>query len=264
MKITSLTNGKVKALVKLREHRARKKTGLAIIDGIREIALARQAGVAIEEMYICPEILEKQSLRKSVDNAVPAGQTMTEVTPEVFHKIAFGDRAEGVLAVCRPAEKALQDIRLGDVPFIVIVESLEKPGNLGAILRSCDGAGVDALCMSGETTDIYNPNVIRSSLGTVFTTTAVETGNEEVLKFVREKRMQVVATSPSGKINYTKADLKGPLALVLGSEQKGLSEFWVNHADLLVKVPMKGQADSLNVSNTAAVLIYEVIRQRDA
>ena len=146
--------------------------------------------------------------------------------------------------------------------LFVIVECIEKPGNLGAILRTCDGAGIDGVIICDGKTDIYNPNVIRASLGTIFSIKIVVSSNEEALKFLKTKNIKVCATLPLAKKVYTKEDLVNPLAIVVGSEQNGLTDFWVKHADLKVKIPMRGQADSLNVSASTAILLYEIIRQK--
>jgi TrmH family RNA methyltransferase len=146
--------------------------------------------------------------------------------------------------------------------LVVVVEGVEKPGNLGAVLRTCDGAAVDALFVSDSKTDIFNPNVIRSSIGAVFSVPVVSGTNRQIGEYLREKKIFILATSPQGKQSYWNTDFKGPVALVLGSEKEGLSDFWINEADVQVSIPMKGKADSLNVSTTAAILMYEVIRQR--
>jgi len=262
MKITSLTNARVKKIIRLKDRRARNETGLTLIEGVREVERALAAGEALEELYLCRDLLGKfvtdfTALEKA---RVP----VHEVTPDVFGKMAFGDRREGLLAVCRTQRKKVKDIEALKGDLFIIIENVEKPGNLGAVLRTCDGAGVDAVFVCDTRADITSPNVIRASLGTVFGLNVVQDKEGEVLAFLKKKNARIVATSPGAERIYTQEDLKGPLAVVLGSEEKGLEPFWQDHSDVRVKVPMKGVGDSLNVSNTAAIVIYEVLRQRHA
>jgi len=259
--ITSLTNSKVKNIVALRDSKHRKKTGLTIVEGQREIARAKEAGVTFKEFYVCQELL---SAMKSDDSAVTGNQDVSvyETTQSVFSKIAYGDRAEGVLAVCEPKLLTLTDLPSKANPLFVIVESVEKPGNLGAIVRTCDGAGVDGVIICDGKTDVFNPNVIRASLGTIFSQRIVVCSNEEALKFLKLNKVTICATLLKAKSIYTSERLTNALAVVVGSEQGGLTKFWDKHADLKVKIPMNGCADSLNVSATTAVLLYEIIRQR--
>jgi len=271
--IISLTNSRVKDIVALRTRRHREKTGLTIVEGAREINCALKAGVVFKEFYFCADLLNDL---KEDDNGAPRGTIVAdefikklsskvsvyETTKAVFSKMSYGDRAEGVLAVCEPQSLSFKDIPSKTDSLFVIVESVEKPGNLGAILRTCDGVGVDGVIICDGKTDIYNPNVIRSSLGAIFTANVVVSSNEEALKYLRSKKVTICATSPQAKTVYTDAKLTNALAVVVGSEQSGLTEFWVQHADLKVQIPMKGFADSLNVSASTAVLLYEIIRQR--
>ena len=181
----------------------------------------------------------------------------------VFEKMTFGHRHEGVLGVCLQPKKSLKDIQFSKKPFLVAVESVEKPGNLGAILRTADAVGVDGLIVCDPVTDIYNPNVIRSSLGAIFSVCVVPATKEEALKFFKLNKVTICATLPQADKCYSSVDLNVPLALVMGSEEKGLSEFWQKNSDMAVYIPMKGKVDSLNVSVSAAVVLYETIRQRE-
>ena len=169
---------------------------------------------------------------------------------------------DGVVGVFPTPTHELSELSPASPSLVVVSEHLEKPGNLGAILRTCDGAGVDAVLVCDPATDIYNPNVIRSSLGTVFTQHVLMMGSAEALQWLRENEFRVIAASPAGAQNYTDADYRGNTAIVLGSEARGLSEAWQSEADAHVKIPMRGRVDSLNVSATAAVLLYEAVRQR--
>ncbi|MBI5149975.1 MAG: RNA methyltransferase [Candidatus Omnitrophica bacterium] len=262
-KITSLTNPRVKELVRLRTGGYRKSSGLTVVDGPREVLRALEGGVKFREFYLCPELLgpgeEEKQLKVRLSGAdVP----VFEVTKIVFAKIAYGDRQEGILGICEIPHRSLTGFQLQSNPLVVVIEHVEKPGNLGAILRTCDGAGVDGVLVCDSQTDLYNPNVIRASVGTIFTVAAVQCSNDEALRFLRNKGIKICTASPQAQTIYTQMDFSGPVAVVLGSEQEGLSDFWEKNADRLVKIPMFGAADSLNVSTSAAILIYEVVRQR--
>ena len=259
MNITSTQNSLIKETAALREHKARQETGLTLIDGQRELERALQTGVELVRVFYCPKLIKGQLNLKSLKSE---GTECLEVADHVFAKLAYGQRAEGVIGVARVPPKALSDLELSANPLIVVVESVEKPGNLGAILRTCDGAGVDALLIGDARTDLYNPNVIRASIGTVFTVAAAVDTNENIRGFLKTKGIKTMGTFPDAKDVYTKADLKGPLAVVLGTEDEGLSPFWQRHCDKKVNIPMAGQADSLNVSVTAAIVVYEALRQR--
>ena len=259
--ITSLTNTRVKSIVQLRNRKQRAQTGLTIVEGRREITRAKEAGVLFKELYICHELLDVKkegNIMATSSYNVP----IYETTRAVFSKMAYGNRAEGVLAICEPRSLSLKKLPEKTDSLFVIVESVEKPGNLGAILRTCDGAGVDGVIICDGKTDIYNPNVIRASLGAIFSVKVVVSSNEEALEYLRAKRVTICATLPQAKIIYTDEKLTGALAVVVGSEQSGLTEFWAQQADLKVKIPMKGFTDSLNVSASTAVLLYEILRQR--
>jgi TrmH family RNA methyltransferase len=255
MIITSTQNPTVKHVVDLRESKARKASHLAVIDGMREIKRAKEAGVLLKQIFFCPKL-------GSFDPKAFKGVDLIEVNEHVFEKLAYGERHDGVIAVAQIKPLKLADLKLPKDPFIVILETVEKPGNLGAILRTCDGAGVDVLIISDQKTDIYNPNVIRASTGVVFSLPTVAASNQETLEFCQTHKMQMTGAFPEAKTIYTKANLKGPLAVVLGKEDQGLSEFWSNACTTKVAIPMKGKADSLNVSVSAAVLLYEALRQR--
>ena len=265
MKITSSTNPRIKELVKLREAKARRERGLTIVDGIREVSRAVEAGAAVKELYVCPELYEGQGqgnvaevITKVSSRKIP----VYDISSEIFQKVAFGERAEGVLAVCQPKLSTLGDIKKKKDCLLMIVEAVEKPGNLGAILRTCDAAGVDALLVSGHSTDIFNPNVIRASLGTVFTVPVVQADPKDIVTFLKKNQVKIFATTPDTSKISTKSDLRGSVAIIVGSEKEGLSGFWLDHADVKISIPMKGKADSLNAAVTAAVVAYEAVRQR--
>ncbi len=268
-KITSLTNERVKHVVKIRERKLKGERNLTIVDGFREFKMAMLGKVRCEEVFVCREYLSTEEWLELSQNDSKLAQTIIahravcyEVTKEVFAKIAFGGRYSGVLALIEPKERGLDQLSLKDKALIVVVESVEKPGNLGAILRSCDGVGVDAVLVCDQQTDIYNPNVIRSSLGTIFTLPVMKATPEEAFLFLRKNKIKICAALPQARTVYSKMDFNQAVALVIGSEDKGLSPFWKTKSDVQVKIPMKGKADSLNVSVSAAVLLYEVLRQR--
>ncbi len=269
-KITSLTNPRVKELVRLRAGGHRKDSGVTIVDGAREVLRAMEAGIKFKEFYVCPELLGRDEEAKQLQAKLSGFKVpVFEVARIVFAKIAYGDRQEGVLGVCEVPKRSLTDLKLkanACLPdrqaLVVIIEHVEKPGNLGAILRTCDAAGVNGVFVCDSKTDLYNPNVIRASVGTIFTVNTVQCSNDEALRFLRMKGIKAYAASPQAQTIYTQVNLTGAVAIVLGSEQEGLSDFWDKNADARVKIPMHGRSDSLNVSTSAAILIYEAIRQR--
>ncbi|HBR14861.1 MAG TPA: RNA methyltransferase [Candidatus Omnitrophica bacterium] len=267
--IISLTNLRIKHLVKLRTHGPKERQGLTIVEGGREILRAFEAKVPFKELYVCREQgessigLEEMGGKESFIKKIAALKVpVFEVSKSVFAKISYGERREGLLALCAPRPLSLEQLHRKENPLYVIVETVEKPGNLGAILRTADGVGVDGVIVCDAQTDIYNPNVIRASLGTVFCVEVAVTSTRESVRFLKERDIRICAAVPCAKNVYSQVNMKGPLAIVLGSEQKGLSDLWASQADIQVRIPMKGKADSLNVSTAAAILLYEALRQR--
>ena len=262
MKIASLSNPRVKQLVRLKKSRARLTDDLAVIYGVREILRAWESGVVLQEVFWCPELCAPPAADDLIAGVHSAGGQVFEVAALVAEKICFGERADGLVAVFRPPVRRLTDLVLPPQPLLVVVEQVEKPGNLGAILRSCDGAGVDAVLVCDPRTDLYNPNCVRASLGAVFSVPVLTQTNETVRDFLREKQILIVAAVPAAEQLYYQADLSQGAAIVVGSEQNGLSPFWLNQAALQVRIPMSGRVDSLNVSTAAAIVLYEAARQR--
>lgn len=261
LKITSLQNPKVKEVVRLRDRKERDETGHFLIEGYRELKRAIDAGRKIETLFICPAFFlgtNEQALIKQT-HVEPI-----ECTEEVFAKLSYRDRPDGLLAIAPQTHLTLRDLKLKQVPFLVIAESIEKPGNLGTILRSADAAGVDAVIVCDPTTDIHNPNVVRSSVGTLFTVPVIEASSDETLRFLKEKGISLIAATPHAKLEFTQANLTIPVALAVGTEQYGLSEAWMKQADIQVRIPMFGVADSLNVASATTLVLYEVVRQRNA
>jgi TrmH family RNA methyltransferase len=258
--ITSLQNPKVKEVVKLRDRRPRQESDRFIIEGYRELKRALDAGRKIETLYYCLDLFLGSNEEALIVQCKEARHF--ECTKEVFAKISYRDRPDGLLAIAPQMHLKLTDLKLKKNPFIVVAESIEKPGNLGTILRSCDAAGVDAVIVCDPTTDIHNPNVVRSSVGTLFTLPVIEATAEETFEFLKKNNIAVVAATPHAKHEFTQADFKVPLAIVVGTEQYGLTENWMNNADVAVRIPMFGVADSLNVASATTLLLYEVVRQR--
>lgn len=262
-KITSLQNPRVKTLVRLRERRDRDEAGLFLIEGYREVRRALERNVRLKELYFCPEWFLGANEPALIDQARSGGAHLFELSKEAFAKVSYRDRPDGLLAVAPQWRKGLDDLALSPQPFLLVVESIEKPGNLGTILRSADAAGVDGVIVCDAVTDIFNPNVVRSSTGVLFSVPVVVAESAAVLAWLKEKGIRVVATTPDTPQLYTQADLTGPLAIVMGSEQYGLSQFWLQEAHALVRIPMAGQADSLNVAMATIITLFEAVRQRN-
>lgn len=255
--ILSEQNSRIKNIIKLQDKsRERKKQSLFVIDGLREVQEALSGGVTIEEIFVCPEILGDKELALS--------NTKTSYVSEaVYKKISYKEKAAGVLAVAHSHPLGLETLKLKKNPLLVILEAVEKPGNLGAIIRSAYAAGVDALIINDEQTDIYNPNVIRSSEGLIFRLPIIVASRKDTSSFLRKNQVSVLAAALVGAKRYTDVDYKGGIAILLGTEATGLSKEWLKEADEIIKIPMKPGIDSLNVSVSAAILIFEAWKQRD-
>ena len=261
--LTSLANPRVKAAAALRDRRERDRTGLTIVDGARELRRALEAGVEIVETFVCEPLLAGPDARAALDRLRGGTPALYSTSEPVFAKLAFGERSEGLVAVVRIPSMALAHLELRDNALIAVVEGVEKPGNLGAILRSADGAGVDAVVAASPRTDLFNPNAIRASAGTIFKVQLGSAPTAEVLAWLRERGSRVVTARVDGPRLYTELDLTGPLAIVVGAEAEGLTAMWTGEDIESVRLPMLGAADSLNVSISAAILFYEARRQRD-
>ena len=262
-KITSFINPKIKKLVQLRNRKDRDQSHETIIEGYRELLRAVESNVRLSEFYFCPDLLKQYDREGLLDKVLKLKIPMYEVHQPVFEKAAYGDRKEGCIAVASPVAWKLNDLKLPEQSCVVVVEKVEKPGNLGAMLRVCDGAGVDAVIVCEPKTDIYNPNAIRASVGTIFSVNVAAATNEEARNFLKAKKFKICATTPAAEQIYSKENLAPPLAIVVGSEDEGLTDFWIKNADVRVKIPMNGKADSLNVSVSTAILLYEALRQRE-
>ncbi len=260
--IASLQNPRVKHAVRLRDRRHREKQERILIDGIGELGRAMEAGVALVEVFVCPALCEEARAQRLLERLPGTGAEVLEVTEPVFRKLAFGDRAEGVLGVAAMPRPTLSMLTLSQPPLVAVLEGVEKPGNLGAVMRSADGAGLSALVAADARTDLYNPNAIRASLGTIFTLPVCAATTAETVDWLRRNGLAVYAARVDGATLYTQVDYRGPAAIVLGSEAAGLTAAWSGAGITAVRLPMLGAADSLNVSTAAAVLFYEARRQR--
>lgn len=262
--ITSLQNPRVKQGVKLRDKRERDRTQTFLIEGYRELSRAVQGGVVAESLFYSPSHFLGSNEEALIKQIASQGGELLEVSKEVFEKLSYRDRPDGLLAVAPQSHLTLKDLegKLSNSPFLLIAEAIEKPGNLGSILRSADAAGVDALLICDRCTDVYNPNVVRASVGTLFTVPIIEVSSQEAIDWLKMHQIKIVATSPDAKETFTEAALSGPVAIVMGTEQLGLSKKWMEQSDLQVSIPMRGIADSLNVAAATTLLLYEVVRQR--
>jgi len=262
--ITSSHNPRFRAALALREGRDRRREGKILIDGEREIERALQAGTHPVEAFVDPDQLGESWLAALAGRLQRDGIELIAVSPRLLGRLSYGDRRTGVVVVAETPVRSLDDLSVPAEPLIGVIEGLEKPGNLGAVLRTADSAGLDALLVADGGTDLFNPNVIRASLGTVFTVPIAVATAEAVLAWLRERGIRMVAAKVDAECDHTDADLTGALAIALGSEADGLSAAWSGSDVTGVRIPMLGIADSLNVSATAAVLFYEALRQRRA
>ena len=261
-KIVSLQNPRVKQLVKLRDRGPRDEGGVFLVEGFRAVTRAMERGVRLRELYFSRDWFLGGNEDAVLEQARAAGTELVELGREAFAKVAYRDRPEGLLAVVAQWQHRPGDLALGSPPFLLVVEAIEKPGNLGTILRSADAAGVDAVIVCDPVTDLFNPNVVRSSTGVLFSVPVALGTTSEVIAFLRERRIRTVATTPGASELYTACDLTGPLAIVMGSEQFGLSREWLEASDVRVRIPMAGQADSLNVAMATLITLFEAVRQR--
>jgi TrmH family RNA methyltransferase len=259
--ITSLQNSAIKNIVKLTKSKERKMQQLFVIEGAREISLALQNEYEIAAMYICRELFAKTDY-PDVLNTISENDIF-EISLAVFEKIAYRENSDGIVALAKPKSHTLNDLKLSKNPFVIILEAVEKPGNLGAILRTADAAAVDAVIVCDPQTDLYNPNVIRSSVGGLFSVQTAVCTSEEALIWLTKNEINAYATELKTAEFYQNVDFRAPSAIVLGTEADGLTDFWLKNAKKRIKIPMRGQVDSLNVSVAAAVITFEAMRQRE-
>lgn len=258
-KISSLQNTKVKQLVALQQKSSeRRKQGVFVVEGIRELQHCLNAGYTINSIFFCPELTDTGALSSLLSESI----TSYEVTPEVYEKIAYRGSTEGVIATVQSKQLALKDLHLSQQPLLIVLESVEKPGNLGAILRSADAAGADAVIICDPLTDLYNPNLIRSSIGAIFSVPCIACSSDDCINFLKQNNINILTAQLQDSKLYYDTDMTCGTAIIMGTESTGLTDVWRKAADAHIRIPMLGQLDSLNVSVSAAILLFEAVRQR--
>lgn len=259
--ISSVQNPFIKQLLLLKEKsRERRKSGNFIIEGAREISLAIKGGYLIETLLFCPDIFDGDT----VPQLKATAEEVIEISMDVYKKIAYRDTTEGIIAVAKAKKNLLKDLVLENKnPLILIAEAPEKPGNIGALLRTADAAKVDAVIIANPKSDLYNPNIIRSSVGCVFTNRIATGSTTEIIAFLKENQINMYGAALTASVPYHSIDFKKPTAIVVGTEATGLSKEWLNSTENNIIIPMKGEIDSMNVSVSAAIIIFEAKRQRD-
>ncbi len=260
--ISSIHNPKIKLLTALQQKSSeRKEQGLFVVEGKREVLHCLEAGLTIDSVFWCPAIL---GIGENADiiSKLPPSVKKFEVAPEVYNKIAYRESTEGIIAEVVTPRLTLEGLHLKENPLIIVLESVEKPGNLGAVLRSADAAGADALIVCDPLTDLYNPNLIRSSIGAIFTVPCVACTSEQCIDFLKSRGIQILTAQLQDSHLYYKYDMTRGTAIIMGTESTGLSNVWREAADAHIRIPMLGQMDSLNVSISAAILLFEAVRQR--
>ena len=260
--VSSLANTRVKQVIKLRQRSHRDDEGRMLIEGYRELKRALDNGHPVSVLFFCRGWWQGQNEESLVQRSRESGAELVECTEAVFAKMSYRDRPEGLLAVAPQVRRALASLAPPADALVIVAEAIEKPGNLGTILRSADAAGACAVIVCDRCTDVNNPNVVRASIGTLFALPVVECSSAEALEWLKRERFRIVATSPHAEELYSDVDLTGRVAFVVGAEQYGLSDRWLREAGTNVRMPMLGQADSLNVASATTILLYEAVRQR--
>ena len=260
--ITSPANPKVKRLVRLRSRRHRDAEQAFLIEGFRELARAVDAGIPLAELFVCEDLFLGSNEPTLVDRIVATGARLHRLAPVPFRKAAYRDRPEGLLAVAPQFDTQLQNLRPPAGSLLLVVEAIEKPGNLGTMLRTADAAGVAAVVVADPATDPFNPNVVRASLGSLFTVPLAVGSAGEVMDRLDQERFTPVVTSPAAGLRHWEVSYEGAVAVVIGSEQYGLSDRWLDGRYVAVRIPMTGSADSLNASTAAGIVLFEAVRKR--
>lgn len=257
--ITSIQNPFIKSLAVLQEKaKARKQSGTFLIEGKREIELAIKGNYELETILFLPELITETEINKLVKNNIE----LFEITKEVYQKLAYRDTTEGILAVAKTKILALNDLKLPENALILVMESIEKPGNIGAMLRTCDAANIDAVIIANPKTDLYNPNIVRSSVGCLFTNQIASDTTENVIQFLKDKKIAIFGATLQNSNFYHTQDYTTASALVVGTEATGLTQAWRDNATQNIIIPMQGEIDSMNVSVASAILLFEAKRQR--
>ncbi|WP_130734561.1 RNA methyltransferase [Flavobacterium sp. J27] len=257
--ITSVQNPYIKSLVQLQEKaKTRKQTGTFLIEGKREIELAIKGGYVLNTLLFCPEVMQNTDYQSFGDSNIER----IEISKEVYQKLAYRDTTEGILAVAQTKSLYLSDLKLSKNPLILIAESIEKPGNIGALLRTADAANIDAVIIADPKSDLYNPNIVRSSVGCLFTRQIATGTSSEIIAFLKENGIAFYSATLQNSNEYHKIDYTSPTALVVGTEATGLTDIWRTESTQNIIIPMQGEIDSMNVSVAAAILLFEAKRQR--
>jgi TrmH family RNA methyltransferase len=263
LSLTSPSNPRLKALVALRRRRARDAEGVTVVEGYEELALAVGAGVRPRTVFHCPELmLDPVEQSRLVDDLRADGVETIRVGRAAFERVAYREGPDGFLAVVPAVGGRLDRLTLPEDPLVLVCEGVEKPGNLGAMLRTADAAGVAAVVAADPVTDWGNPNVVRASKGTVFALPVASASTADVLVWLQHTGIRLVAATPDTDLLHTEADYRGGVAVAVGTEKGGLSDALLGAADVRVRIPMSGRANSLNVATSAAVVLYEAVRQR--
>ena len=263
LEITSAQNPSLKHLVKLRDRRTREKEQLTLLEGYRELTRSIEYGMELTEVYFSPEHFLGSNEYPLLESIAARGIKVVRLAPHLLEKVTYRERPEGLLAVAKMRQHELEDLPEYENMLYLVAETIEKPGNLGSMLRSADASGTDALIVCERMTDLYNPNVIRASTGAIFSVPTAVCDNGAALKYLRDRNVKILAATPHTDFKYTDVDLTQPVAIVVGAEQTGLTDFWMEQADLKVNIPMLGEIDSLNVASAATILLYEAARQRN-
>jgi RNA methyltransferase, TrmH family len=257
--ITSPQNPKIKNILALDKARERKQQNVFLIEGVKELSLAIEGGYNLRSVYFCPTIISEDEVLRMVRKE----NLLIPVEESVFRKIAYRESTGGLIAIAEQRSHALEDIHLSKNPLLLIVEAVEKPGNLGALLRTADAANADAVIICDPQTDFYNPNVIRSSVGCVFTTQIASATSEDTIRWLKQNNISIYCTYLKASKPYYETNLRVPCCIVMGTEATGLSNIWVKNSTANIIIPMQGKIDSMNVSTAAAVVIFEAKRQRN-
>jgi len=261
--ISSLQNSRVKQVVRLRKRKERDRARLLLVEGYRELLRAAEQGYQLQDLYVCPEWFLGSNEDELIIRHEDAGAQVHQCSREVFAKMSYRDRPDGLLGLGPYLTTSLADLPVNPTGLYLIAEAIEKPGNLGTLLRSADAAGVDGVIVADPKTDLHNPNVVRASVGTLFTVPVAEASTGDTLEWLKRHGIQSIATTPDTETLHYESDLTGGIALVVGAEQYGLSDAWLKGSPRLLRIPMAGKADSLNVAAAATIVLFEAVRQRN-
>ena len=261
--ITSVQNSFIKELAQLKEKsRLRKQTQTFLIEGLREISLAIQGNYVIQTILAATSIINNEAIEKLLDS-VNYQIEVIEISNDIYQKLALRESTEGILAVAKSKDLSLNSIVFkNENPLILVAEAPEKPGNIGALLRTADAAGIDAVLIANPKTDIYNPNIIRSSIGCVFTTQIATGTTSEIISFLKEHNINIYGAALTASVEYQTVDYTKPSAIIVGTEATGLTDEWLQNTAKNIIIPMRGAIDSMNVSVSAAIILFEAVRQR--